>query len=269
MQVAAGDRERVGQRGEHALGDDGRLARVGDVLELEQHGELVAAHARDGVARAQRGVEPQRDGLQQPVAGLVAERVVDDLEAVEVEEQHGGAGVRLAAARAAQGLLEPVDEERAVGEAGQRVVQRVVLQALDGAAVVGGVADGAHERVRVERRLRQVVDGAGRARRLDGVGAARVAEHHHLGARVLLQQLADRRRVRERRVEQDRVVRMLPDGGERRVHARGPVHVGGGGVDERADQAAIGLVRRDEEDDEGWLGHGPGSDSKSVPKPEQ
>ena len=115
MQLAARDAERLGQRGEHALGDDRRLARVGDVL--EQHGELVAAHARDGVARAQRRVEPQRDGLQQLVAGLVAERVVDDLEAVEVEEQHGGAGPRAAAARAPQRLLEPVEEQRAVRQA--------------------------------------------------------------------------------------------------------------------------------------------------------
>ena len=54
---------------------------------------------RDGVVGPQRGFEPARDRHQQLVAGGVAEAVVDDLEAVEVEEQHrraasrgGGAG---------------------------------------------------------------------------------------------------------------------------------------------------------------------------------
>ena len=90
----------------------------------------------------------------------MAERVVDGLEAVEVEEEHRGAAARPAPARAAQRLLEPVEEQRAVGQAGERVVQRVVLEALDRAAVVDGVAQRALQRVRVETRPRQVVDRA-------------------------------------------------------------------------------------------------------------
>ena len=49
-------------------------------------------------------LEPARDGDQQLVADLVAERVVDELEAVEVEEQHGrgsGRGARRWARRIA------------------------------------------------------------------------------------------------------------------------------------------------------------------------
>ena len=68
-----------------ALRDPGRLPGVADVL--EQHGELVAAEPRDGVAGAQAGLEPPRDRHQQLVARGVAEAVVDDLEAVEVEEE--------------------------------------------------------------------------------------------------------------------------------------------------------------------------------------
>ena len=49
--------------------------------------ELVAAQARDGVARAQRVAQPLAGDLQQPVTGGVAERVVDPLEVVEVEER--------------------------------------------------------------------------------------------------------------------------------------------------------------------------------------
>ena len=78
----------VRQRLLDALGDHGRLAGVADVVEQER--ELVAAEPRDGVAGAQDGLQPPRDGDQQRVADVVAERVVDELEAVEVQEEHGG-----------------------------------------------------------------------------------------------------------------------------------------------------------------------------------
>ena len=266
-QLAVGDRERLGERGQHPLRDDRRLARVGHVL--QQDGELVAADPRDGVAGAQRGVEPARDRLEQPVAGLVAERVVDELEAVEVEEQHGGAAVAVAAARAAQRLLEPVEEQRPVREPGERVVERAVAEPLDGAAVVGGVADRALERVRVEAGLREVVDGAGGARRRDGGGAARVAEDDQLRARVLLQQRADRRLVAELRVDQDGVVRVLADRGQGRGRRGRPVDLCATVVQQAADESAVGLVGGDEEQDEGRLGHGPISDGRPHHKTEQ
>ena len=131
--------ERVGQRREHALGDDGRLARVGHVL--EQHGELVAAHARHGVARAQRRVQAPGDGLQQLIADLVAERVVDDLEAVEVEEQHGGARRRRrAGARAAATARAGRGTACGSGSPVSASCSAPCSQALDRAPVVGGVA---------------------------------------------------------------------------------------------------------------------------------
>ena len=74
-----------------ALGDDGRLARVADVVEQER--ELVAAQPGDGVVRAERTFQAACDRLEQLVAAGVAEAVVDDLEAVEVEEQHRGAAL--------------------------------------------------------------------------------------------------------------------------------------------------------------------------------
>ncbi len=51
--------------------------------------ELVSAQARHGVRVANERLEPLGQGLEEQVAALVAERVVDLLEAVEVEEQHG------------------------------------------------------------------------------------------------------------------------------------------------------------------------------------
>ena len=50
--------------------------------------ELVAAEARDQVAGAQHAPHALGDDLEQVVAGAVAERVVDHLEVVEVDEQH-------------------------------------------------------------------------------------------------------------------------------------------------------------------------------------
>ena len=51
--------------------------------------------------------------------------VVDDLEVVQVEEQH-----RHLAAAAREGVPKPVYEQHAVGEAGERVVERLVLELL-------------------------------------------------------------------------------------------------------------------------------------------
>jgi hypothetical protein len=140
-QLAPVEVERILQRLLDALGDHGRLAGVADVVEQDR--ELVAAEPGDGVAGAQGRLQPARDRDQQPVADVVPERVVDELEAVEVEEQHGGAGVRVPALRAADRLREAVEEEHAVRQPGQRVVQRVVLQALLGLAAVGDVGLGA------------------------------------------------------------------------------------------------------------------------------
>ena len=97
------------------------------------------------VVRAQRRFQPARDRLQQLVADRVAERVVDDLEAVEVEEQHRGAALGVMALRAADRLVEAVDEQHPVRQPGERVVQRVVLQAPLGLAAVGDVGDAADD----------------------------------------------------------------------------------------------------------------------------
>ena len=106
---------------EESLGHLHRLARI---VEVGEHGgELVAAEAGDAVGRPQRLLQPLPDHLQQPVADVVAEVVVDGLEAVEVEVQHRE--VRLVTADARQRGLEPVEQQHAVREAGERVVQRV------------------------------------------------------------------------------------------------------------------------------------------------
>ena len=129
---------------------------VDDVL--EQHGELVAAEPRDGVAGAQRGRDAPGERDQQVVADRVAEAVVDELEAVDVQEQHRAAGLRDRAATRCRIWLTPVHEQGPVGQAGERVVQRVVLEAQLGDAAVGDVrqrarpsASGGRRRPRIAR----------------------------------------------------------------------------------------------------------------------
>ena len=69
--------------------------RAGEPLRLRgaaghggDHRELVAAEAGHGGVGGHGGTQPMRDGDEEPVADLVAERVVDVLEAVEVDQQH-------------------------------------------------------------------------------------------------------------------------------------------------------------------------------------
>ena len=67
-----------------------------------------------------------RDLLQQAVARVVAERVVDLLEVVEVDQHHGGGDV---GARGRRCIACSMRSRKSVrfGQAGERVVQRLVL----------------------------------------------------------------------------------------------------------------------------------------------
>src|SRR5207237_1390948 len=70
--------------------------------------------------------QPAADGAQELVAGVGAEGVVDQAEAVEVDDGDRDDGA--AAALPLEGLVEAVLEEDAVRQAGQRVVQGLVAQ---------------------------------------------------------------------------------------------------------------------------------------------
>ncbi len=64
--------------------------RIGGLAHAEgEDGELVPAEPGDGVGRPHELLEPARDRHQQEVADRMAEAVVDRLEAVEIQEQHG------------------------------------------------------------------------------------------------------------------------------------------------------------------------------------
>ena len=126
---------------------------------VEQDRELVPREARERVARAHARPEPRRDADEQLVAGSVPEAVVDGLEVVEVEQQDRD---RLGARVATPGerRRDAVGEERAVGEIGERVVERLMGDRLE-RLPVGRVA---HEGVHA---LRPVTQGHPHAQ-LDG-----------------------------------------------------------------------------------------------------
>ena len=91
----------------------------------QHHREFVSAHARHGVRFAHRAAQVLRHLLQELVAHVMAQAVVDELEAVEVEE-HDGHRAAAPPPRHRERLLETVPEQNAVGQAGQAVVVRLV-----------------------------------------------------------------------------------------------------------------------------------------------
>ena len=76
---------------------------------VDEDRELVAAQSGHGVAGPYAGQQPLGGGQQEQVARCVAERVVDGLEAVEVEEEYADAGRMAAGGR--QRVLDAVAEQ--------------------------------------------------------------------------------------------------------------------------------------------------------------
>ena len=128
--------ERALDLGGDAVGDPAQIGEAHDPL--EQDHELVPAEAGDRVAGPDRRGEALGGRDQQLVAGAVAERVVDDLEVVDVGEQDGEAGVGLAAAL--ERLGQRAVEQRAVRQPGQRIVVRLVVEPL-GVLLASGDVD--------------------------------------------------------------------------------------------------------------------------------
>ena len=136
---------------------DGQAVVVAGELR-QQHGELVAAPAADGVAAARAGLQTAAHGLQQGVGGGVAERLVDRLEAVEIDQRHhaGSRGAPCLGER----LAQTVAEHGAVGQPGHRVGDGEPFDQLLGAAGLGHVPEHGDAAGRVAGVVAQRADAA-------------------------------------------------------------------------------------------------------------
>ena len=110
------DQERMREGREDALGGQPRPLLVGAD---HDHHEFVAADARHFVARMDDRFDAVADFLEHGIAGLMPERVVDVLEAVEVDQDQRDDLAGNGDAR--QALLQKLDQRRAVPQVGERV----------------------------------------------------------------------------------------------------------------------------------------------------
>src|SRR5205814_7841758 len=92
----------------------------------QEHRELITAEPGHGIPGTKRRGDPSPDGHQQLVAHLVAERVVDRLEIIQVEEENGNPAFRVRA----QCVIEVDPESGPIGKVGKRVMERLVGQLL-------------------------------------------------------------------------------------------------------------------------------------------
>lgn len=121
------DGKRFVQRRDDSASDEfGVLAGRGA---LSDDPELVASDPGNGVHFADGCDETVRYGSEQLIANLVPMGIVDNLESVEVDEEHGDATPAPASDR--QGLRHSIFEESGIGELGDRIVQSLVAHLVE------------------------------------------------------------------------------------------------------------------------------------------
>src|SRR3990172_10560406 len=118
------DRKRHFERAQDPLSDGGNVERV--IYLFEDDRELVAAEAGHGFAIASDAAQKLRHGLEHAVAGLVTKGIVDLLESIQVDEHEGR--TLAGAARLREGMVQPIMEQRAVDETGERIEVRALVQ---------------------------------------------------------------------------------------------------------------------------------------------
>ena len=102
--------------------------------------EFVSPHARHAVGFANGGEQALPHSREEAVADSVAKRVVDLFKEVDINEEHRDFLVMVLPSE--DRLAETLLEQLAVGEAGQVIVMREVVDVIGATAVLGNVAAG-------------------------------------------------------------------------------------------------------------------------------
>ncbi|MNI31681.1 hypothetical protein D3C73_855690 [compost metagenome] len=123
-QLVVIDRELLAQTIKDPLSQRRRLHQLRAVF--CQHRELVTTQPGQGNARAEHRLQAFGHSLEQFVADGVAQAVVDHFEVIQIDQQQRTAALVDLCRR--QGLLGAVGEQQAIGQVGQRIVVREVLE---------------------------------------------------------------------------------------------------------------------------------------------
>jgi len=143
---AGGHREFVGteaERGAERTGDriGQPLGLIGLVAGIADHQELIAAEPGQQPLGTDRSGDAAGGIDQQLIAGVVAEQVVDDLEAVQIDVQHG----HPAMGGVGHACGQVIEHRIAVHDAGERIGARLDAQRLFGLLARGDVLHGASD----------------------------------------------------------------------------------------------------------------------------
>ena len=135
--LVAAELQRLAQHRQQLAGDALDLVTFGGFFQDDD--EFVAAEPRHDVAGTQRVAQPAADFHQQHVAGVMAQRIVDDLEAVEIDEQHRK--LPLIALRGVDRPAQQAVEHLAVRQMGQAVVRGQIFDPLVGPGLFVGAVE--------------------------------------------------------------------------------------------------------------------------------
>ena len=121
---------------------------VADVLNIiKQEGKFVSAQTRDNIFRAHAQLKLARDRYKQLIGDDVPEAVVEELEAIKIEEEDSEQ-IILMPFGARDGVLQVVNEQSAVRQARESVVQRGMRHAVLGHPALGDVLKGEQNQLR-------------------------------------------------------------------------------------------------------------------------
>ena len=138
LQQAAAEIQRLSHAAEQRLGQGEHLPVAGQAGHDE--GELIPSQPRHRIALPPDRGQPLDESAQQEISSLVAQRVVGLFQLVEIEQQQ--ADLRLLLLGLRYGLVQALDEQAAVGKAGEGIMLCRPENALFRIFLVGDVSGG-------------------------------------------------------------------------------------------------------------------------------